>query len=190
MASIQVEVARYALDPVVSRLQVRAFSTGMLAGFGHNPDLSARDFSGEIRVPSDGPAQGSLELRVKAQALVVSSDIKEKDRREIERIMHSEVLESAAFPEILFRSTAVAAEKTGEGQYRLTLDGDLLLHGVTASQQIVAYVSLSEEQVKAWGDFSILQSKFEIRPVSFAGGALKLKDELKLSFDLVARREK
>ncbi len=189
MTAMQVGVARYTLDPGISRLQVRAFATGMLSGFGHNPTFSVRDFSGEIRIPPNGPAEASLELRVKAASLVVSDDIKDKDRREIEQLMHREVLESAAFPEIAFRSTAVGADKTGEGQYRITLVGDFSLHGVTVDQQIVAYFSLAEQQARAWGDFSLSQSKFGIRPVSFAGGALKLKDELKLTFDLVARRE-
>jgi len=189
MAATEVGVARYALDPVISRLQVRAFATGMLSGFGHDPTFSVRDFRGEISIPPAGPSQASLDLRVKAASLAVSGDIKDKDRRDIERLMHSEVLESAAFPEIAFRTTAVAADKTGEDQYRLTLVGAFSLRGVTTEQQIVANLSLSEQQARAWGDFSLLQSKFGIRPVSFAAGALKLKDELKLTFDLVARRE-
>lgn len=182
-------IARYTLEPGISRLQVRAFATGMLAGFGHNPTFSVRDFAGEIRIPPSGPANSSMELHVKAASLAVSDDMKDKDRREIEQLMQREVLESAAFPEIAFRSTAVGAEKTGEGQYRITLVGDFSLHGVTAEQQIVAYFTLAEQQARAWGDFSLSQSKFGIRPVSVAGGALKLKDELKLSFDIVARRE-
>ena len=32
------------------------------------------------------------------------------------------------------------------------------------------------------------QSDYEIKPVSAAGGTVKLKDELKLSFDIVARK--
>ena len=43
--------------------------------------------------------------------------------------------------------------------------------------------------MRASGEFSILQSAFGIAPVSVAGGALKLKDELKLSFDMVARKQ-
>jgi polyisoprenoid-binding protein YceI len=189
MEATEVGVARYALDPAVSRLQVRAFATGMLAGFGHNPTFSVRDFTGQVRIPPGGPAEASMELRGKAASLAVTGDIKDKDRREIEQLMHREVLESATFPEIAFRSTAVSADRTGEGQYRITLVGDFSLHGVTAQQEIVAYFSLTEQQARAWGDFSLSQSKFGIRPISVAGGALKLKDELKLSFDIVARRE-
>ena len=39
------------------------------------------------------------------------------------------------------------------------------------------------------GDFVLRQSDYGIKPVSFAGGALRLKDELKFTFDLVARQE-
>ena len=39
------------------------------------------------------------------------------------------------------------------------------------------------------GDFSLRQSDYGIKPVSFAGGALRLKDELKFAFELVARMQ-
>jgi hypothetical protein len=35
----------------------------------------------------------------------------------------------------------------------------------------------------------VRQSDYEIRPVSAVGGAVKLKDELKLSFDITARKQ-
>jgi hypothetical protein len=39
------------------------------------------------------------------------------------------------------------------------------------------------------GEFTLRQSDYGIKPVSFAGGALRLKDELKFSFELVARKQ-
>jgi hypothetical protein len=39
------------------------------------------------------------------------------------------------------------------------------------------------------GDFSVRQSDYEIKPVSAAGGAVKMKDEIKLSFDIIARKD-
>ena len=38
------------------------------------------------------------------------------------------------------------------------------------------------------GGFSLRQSDYNIKPVSVAGRALKLKDELKLAFEIVARK--
>ena len=42
--------------------------------------------------------------------------------------------------------------------------------------------------LRANGEFSVRQTDYGIKPVSVAGGALKLKDELKCSFDIVARK--
>jgi hypothetical protein len=39
------------------------------------------------------------------------------------------------------------------------------------------------------GEFSLRQSDYGIKPVSFAGGALRLKDELKFKFELVGRKQ-
>jgi hypothetical protein len=39
------------------------------------------------------------------------------------------------------------------------------------------------------GEFSLRQSDYGIKPVSFAGGALRLKDEVRFNFELVARRQ-
>jgi hypothetical protein len=41
--------------------------------------------------------------------------------------------------------------------------------------------------LRASGDFILKQSDYGIKPVIVAGGALKLKDELKFSFEMVAR---
>jgi len=38
------------------------------------------------------------------------------------------------------------------------------------------------------GQFTLRQSDYGIKPVSFAAGALRLKDELKFSFEVVARK--
>jgi hypothetical protein len=43
--------------------------------------------------------------------------------------------------------------------------------------------------LRATGDFPLRQSDYEIRPVTAAGGTIKLKDELKLSFDISARKQ-
>jgi hypothetical protein len=40
----------------------------------------------------------------------------------------------------------------------------------------------------AHGEFSLRQTAYAIKLVSVAGGTLKLKDELKCSFDIVARK--
>lgn len=77
----------------------------------------------------------------------------------------------------------------GGALFSATLNGALTLHGVTRNVPIPARVVLLGDMLRASGDFTLRQSDFDIKPVSVAGGALKLKDELKLSFEIVARSQ-
>jgi hypothetical protein len=43
--------------------------------------------------------------------------------------------------------------------------------------------------LRASGDFALDQTDYNIKLVSVAGGALKLKDELKFSFEILARKQ-
>jgi polyisoprenoid-binding protein YceI len=156
---------------------------------GHNPVIGIRDFSGEIRFDAEKVEAGSFRFLIKAASLDVQDDISDKDRREMERLMHQEVLESSKFPEIRYEGATATVTKVSDMLYSATLSGDLSLHGVTRSQPLSARVTLFGSMLRASGDFTLSQTDYNIRLVSVAGGALKLKDELKFSFEVVARRE-
>lgn len=180
---------RYVIDGRSSRFTVRAFAAGMLSAMGHNPTVGIRDFGGEVRFNPDKLEAGSFRLAIKASSLAVQDDISEKDRREIERLMNQQVLETAKFPETLYEAPAVSVTKLSDSLYSATLNGSLTLHGVTRGQPIAARITLLGSMLRASGDFTLRQSDYNIKPVSVAGGALKLKDELKFSFEIVARRQ-
>ena len=65
----------------------------------------------------------------------------------------------------------------------------LSFHGVTQTQSLDARVTHMGTMLRISGEFSLRQSDYGIKPVSFAGGALRLKDELKFNFELVARKD-
>jgi polyisoprenoid-binding protein YceI len=180
----------YEVDARLSRFQVRAYASGMLSAFGHNPVIAIRDFTGEVRFQPDSLEEASLRLKFAAASLTVTNDISEKDRREIEHAMQEQVIESQRYPEIVFESSAVTASLTGPAQYRVKIDGNLTLRGVTRSQQIPAFVKVTADTFRANGEFTIKQTDYGIKPVSVAGGTLKLKDELKFTFDIVANRKR
>jgi polyisoprenoid-binding protein YceI len=113
----------------------------------------------------------------------------DKDRREIERLINEQVLQVEQYPTIVFASSHMSASKTGDGQYWGALNGDLTMHGVTHGLTVPTRVSISGDVLRASGNFSVLQSDYGIAPISVAGGSLKVKDELKFVFDIVARRE-
>jgi polyisoprenoid-binding protein YceI len=187
MAAITEEtaIAEYSIDAGVSRFTVRGVAGGMLSGLGHNPQIGIPDFAGEARWDPGAPGKASLRLRIRAASLNVQNDIGDKDRREMERIMREEILETDRYPEIVFESTAVSASAAN----RVQMDGSLTLHGVTRRERITAQLAVTGDMLRAFGDFTIRQSDYRIKLASVAGGALKLKDELQFTFDIVARRK-
>jgi len=180
---------RYVIDGRSSRFTVRAFAKGLLSAMGHNPTIGIRDFIGEMRFNPDALEAGSFRLVIKASSLGVQDDISDKDRREIERLMNQETLETAKFPEILYEAPRISVTKMSDMLYSATLNGELTLHRVTRSQPVTARVALLGSMLRASGDFTLDQTDYGIKLVSVAGGALKLKDELKFSFEIVARRQ-
>jgi polyisoprenoid-binding protein YceI len=178
-------MSRYVIDPGVSRFTVRGFASGVLSALGHNPVIGIRNFTGEAAFDEGAPEQSSLHITIPAGLLEVQNNASEKDRREMKRVMDEEVLEVSRYPEIVFQSTGV----TGGGENMpLQIDANLTLHGVTRSIRVPARVFLMGDLLRANGSFSVLQSDYRIQPVSVAGGTLKLKDELKLEFDIAARQ--
>jgi polyisoprenoid-binding protein YceI len=179
----------YVLDPGVSRFTARAFATGLLASLGHSPSFAIRQFAGEAKFSPDAPEQASVRIVVQSASLELSDQMTEKDRREIEATMRKEVLEIARFPEIIFEASNPSLSKGGEGFYSAIITGKLTIRGGTQSQQITAQVSVTGDQLRANGEFTVRQSGFGIKPVSVAGGTLKIKDDVKVMFDLVGRKK-
>jgi polyisoprenoid-binding protein YceI len=60
---------------------------------------------------------------------------------------------------------------------------------MTQPLTLQANVNVLGTLLRIGGDFTLRQSDYGIKPVSFAAGALRLKDELKFTFDLVARKQ-
>jgi polyisoprenoid-binding protein YceI len=183
------EAAPYIFDAAASRFTIRAFASGLFSGFGHNPTIAVQDFTGEARFAPETPDKSSLKFSIRADSLTVSDDVNSKDRQEIETRMKQDVLETSRFPEISFQSNEVISRAVGDTRFSVVLKGDLTLHGVTRPLEIPAQVLLANGTLQASGDFSLLQSDFDIPLVSVAGGTLKVKDELKLSFNIVARQQ-
>lgn len=177
----------YRLDAGRSRFTVQAFAGGLLSPFGHNPTIVIRDFEGEAESASDTLEAAKLGVRVNADSLAVAGDFKEKDRLEMEQTMREHVLETGRFPEIVFESTSVTASSLSGGRFRVRVVGDLTLHGVTGRNlRIQAEVEPTDGGLRAHGEFTLRQTDYQIKLVSVAGGALKVKDELKFSFDIMA----
>ncbi|HJQ67403.1 MAG TPA: YceI family protein [Blastocatellia bacterium] len=178
--------ARYRIDAAQSRFTVRVFVGGLLSGFGHDHTIAARNFSGETQFTYGTVAPASLQMTVRAASLSVTDKVSQSDREKIEATMRDEVLEVAKYPEINFRSTNVTASRVDEGVYQVQISGELTLHGVTRGVVINTRASFGAGGLRAQGEFSIKHADYNLKRVSVAGGTIKVKEEIKLSFDILA----
>ena len=189
MAQPAVSGVHYVMDSKLSQFTVQAFASGMIAVVAHSPKLAIRDWEGETGFVPDTIKDAYLLLKAKTASLEVTDELSEDDRRVLHRVMHQEVLESTKFPEFTFESSAIDVEREKQDLYRLNVTGGLTLHGVRNPQSFVAQVVFGVDSYRAYGSFTIFQSDYGLKIASIAGGTLKLRDELKCSFYVVARKK-
>lgn len=184
---LESRTVHYIIDPKGSAFFVQAFASGLLSAFAHNPKLAVRDFAGEASFVRSGATLGNVrvQLTIQADSLEVVDDISKKDRDEIHMRMANEVFETEQFPEIVYECSRVSANGNAD-QFWAMLNGELTLHGVTRTLPISARVTLNGNSLRASGEFSVRQSDFGIQLISAAGGAIRVKDDVKCSFDFVA----
>jgi len=72
--------------------------------------------------------------------------------------------------------------------WTLILFGKLTLHGVEKPIRLPIAVHMNGNQLQAQGKVSLLQTDYGIKAVKAGGGAVTEKDELKISFDIVAAK--
>jgi polyisoprenoid-binding protein YceI len=163
------------IDVSKSSLKIRVFKSGAFSAFAHDHEIQAPIDEGKI----DSSASPSVQLRVDSRKMrVLDSDISVEKRTEIQHTMEgTAVLDVEHFPEISYRSTAIA--KTGDAHWEVR--GNLNLHG--QNQLVVVVVSLDGGHYR--GSASFKQSDFGISPIRIAGGTVKVKDEVKIEFDIV-----
>src|SRR4029077_3016908 len=181
------EPVKFIVDASGSRFTVQAFATGLLSAFGHNPTIGIRDFEGQVQFVPETYEGAFLRLTLRTNAMEVLDEMKIDDRRKMEQLMNETVLDVEHFPTVEYKSKAITVEKQANDLLRAHAAGELSFHGVTQPLSLDARIMNLGPILRMSGQFSLRQSDYGIKPVSFAGGTLRLKDELKFNFDLVAR---
>lgn len=162
------------IDGPHSTITVRLYKTGLFSAFGHNHEIQAPVQSGEVK-ESGSP---SVELRVDAHRLrVLDPEASDDTRAQIQETMQgSQVLDVNRFPEIRFQSTEVEPK----GPDHWIVHGNLALHG--KDRPIAVEVTLKGERYR--GSATLKQTDFGITPVTVAGGTVKVKNEVKIEFEI------
>jgi polyisoprenoid-binding protein YceI len=189
-ATLPQEGSNYSVDAQQSKVEIHAGKEGAFKAFGHDHLIFARQVSGRAQFDPKKIDQSSVTLRIPTKSItVVDPGESEKDRQDVQATMEGErVLDVAKFPEITFTSSSVSsAKKTSDG-WELTLDGKLNLHGVAKPVSFPLHIRADASELHGQGELSILQTDYGITPVKVGGGTVKVKDKLKITFDIVAKK--
>lgn len=179
----------YAFDTALSLFTVHVFADGIVASLGHSPTLAIREYEGEAEFIAGSLENASLKLEIAAASIRVMDEMRDADRRELERIMRQDVLQTAKYPQIVFQSSSITADFVARDQYRLEVAGALTIRGETCQQGFTADVMFGVDTFRANGELRVHLTDFGLPLVSVAGGSIKVKDELKLAFYMLGRRQ-
>jgi polyisoprenoid-binding protein YceI len=179
----------YTIVPSESSFWVFVGKTGLFSALAHDHEIGVKRFGGRVVVPAAGASGGSLEMEVDAPSLVVmDKKPSEEDKKKIFNSMHNEVLESAKYQKITFKSVSVSdVKKTGNDAYSFVVNGDLTLHGVTKRIALPVAATVTPQELRAAGKYTLKQTDYGIKPYSAAGGTIKVKDEVVINFNIVAK---
>ena len=173
--TVDIEKTRWRIDPARSSVEFRT-----------------RTFWGTITVKGRFERyDGTLDLR-REPAIELTIDAASLNTRNKMRDKH---LRSADFfdvgnhPEVRFVSEGASGAPVARGHYRARIAGRLSLHGVTQPHAVNAEVLLFADGVRLRGESTLRLSDYRIRPVTALGGTIRLKDELKVSFNLAGLPE-
>lgn len=162
------------IDTAQSSLTVHVFKTGLFAFAADNHDINAPIAAGEIGADPLSSAHFTVEA---AHMTVLDPQMAADKRAQVQaRMLSPDVLDVDKYPTIEFSSTNIAAAPSGGWD----MTGALTIHGTT--QTIHVHVAQADGHYR--GSTTVKQTDFGIRPITIAGGTVKVKDEIRIDFDI------
>jgi len=181
----------YRIDTEKSLVVTEVYKGGSFAALGHDHVVASHDVHGYAIIP-DNLSEGEADFYFPVSTLSVDepelraeagfkSELSEKDMEGTRRNMLSKVLEAEEYPFVRIHVAGIR----GDGPEQMA-DTTLNLHGQTHTLDLPLQIRREGQRVIATGQFHILQTDYGITPFSVLGGALAVKDELKIRFELEA----
>lgn len=165
------------IDTARSYFTIHVYRSGFFAFAGDNHEIRAPIASGAVEM---SPLEANLAVRSRS-LVVLDPQLRPNKRAQVqEKMLGPDVLDAARYPSITFRSRAIGEGPGG----RLEVHGELTIHGQTRD------VALTGQRVggsEFRGGTTLRQTDYGIKPITIAGGAVKVKDEIKIDFDVFVR---
>ena len=189
-AAAPAERRTYQVAAEESAVTVTVGKSGLFKFAGHDHEVVAGPFTGEVVADPDDLTRSSVVLDFDAAALkVTGKDESPEDVPKVQETMAGpKVLDAARFPRITFRSRAVTGKPAAGGaSYVLEVKGDLAFRDVTQPLVLEVKVDLGPDTLVATGTTVLRHSDLGLTPISIAG-VVKVKNEIGVRFRIVAKR--
>jgi len=106
------------------------------------------------------PEAGSAEGQIVLDARSATTDNRSRDRK-----MHEQVLESERYGEVVFEAERLVVHERSTESARVTLAGNLLLHGASRPLAVPATLAFHGEAVEIVAEFEIDYTEWGVRNV-------------------------
>lgn len=178
----------YTIDLSQSKIIATLTQEGFIARRYPTHRVEVKNFSGKIEISERDETRIAVEVEAESKSLTNADEsMSEFERREFHNVVHNVVLESDKFPKIKFVSVSVSdARKSGDTR-TFTLNGDLSLRDATRRVSFPVTVTIAKDQLRATGAAELKQTDLGIAPYSGKLGLIKIGNELKIDFAIVAK---
>ena len=170
----------WSLQSSDGELLIRTGVTGPAAAVGHRLTIAMRHWQATTRWDSGRPVAAELTVEVGSlEAVRGEGGVTPLSGPEKMLVRRNALgsLDARRFPRIIFSANVI--EQTDDG-YRLS--GDLTIHGETRPQIIELRTEDQGDRWRLFSETAIRQSEFGVKPYSQLLGALKVADDVTVSF--------
>lgn len=189
--------AVYELVPGDSQMRILVYRAGPLARLGHNHVVTATRIRGEVDYRPEAPLETTFTLRVPVNGLAVDdpaqrqalgppfdTSVDPDDARATRaNMLGSKVLDAQRYPQVQVDSQGVSGSAP-EFQVKVRIQ----IRGVQQTLEVPVQTRLRGERLRVSGSVPLRQTDFGIEPLRIAFGAIAVRDQVQVQFDLTAAR--
>lgn len=187
-ARTSTELRTFTIDPAQSEIAATLLQEGWISRRYPTHRVEVRSFRGQIQLAPQDEARVALTVEAEMRSLVnVDKGMSDLERREFHSLLQNDVLTTAKFPASKFTAGSVSNVVRAGAERNFTLNGELTLRGVTRRVAVPVKVTLSATELRATGEAKFKQSDFDLKPFAKGLGMIKIGDEVKIGFTIVAR---
>jgi hypothetical protein len=179
----------YEFGPESGRVLIRTGREGLAARAGHDLTLEITDWLAQVTTPAEaggGVAEATVTADLGLGSLAVregtggAKPLTDRDRREIQKQAHK-ILGDAARAGFTSHHIIPSSTSSAGAPAAGVIEGTLTMHGVSRGIRLEV---TSQEPGRYRGTTAIKQTDFGITPYSGFFGALKLRDEVTVEFEV------